>query len=277
MDPEPLLTPYEMKLADARAVAAGTESIELMRRAGALVASAASRMISPGAGILVVAGPGQNGGDGFVAARILAEQGHAVTVGFLGERERLTGDAAQVAAAWDGPVVNADAASFEDCDLIIDALFGAGLVRDIGERAYRLVNRINAANRPILAVDLPSGIDGETGAVRGIAVRATRTITFVTRKPGHLLMPGRAHCGPVEVGDIGIGDADPRNPTGADLRQSAAVVASDFPSARGLVAQIRPGPCARSLGRRHPHGRGAHGGQGRAAHRGRARDPRLSA
>ncbi|MBM6595806.1 NAD(P)H-hydrate dehydratase [Microvirga pudoricolor] len=205
MQPQPLLTPYEMKLADARAIAAGIPSPDLMRSAGACVAGAASRMISPGGRILVLAGPGQNGGDGFVAARLLAGEGHRVTVALLGARDRLTGDAALMAAEWDGPLVEPEQTAFDEADLIVDALFGAGLTRDLDGAAHRLVSRANAANRPILAVDLPSGIDGETGAVRGIAIRATRTVTFVTRKPGHLLMPGRAHCGPVEVGAIGIG------------------------------------------------------------------------
>ncbi|HVL70880.1 MAG TPA: NAD(P)H-hydrate dehydratase [Beijerinckiaceae bacterium] len=192
-----------MREADARTIAAGTPGYELMRRAGAAVARAAHRLLPQGR-VLVLCGPGNNGGDGFVAARLLAEGGCAVTVALLGSRERLTGDAALAAADWTGPVLDAEQAEPEAADLVVDALFGAGLARDLDGAARRVVERANAAGRPVLAVDVPSGIDGDTGAVRGAAIRATETVTFGRRKPGHLLFPGRAHCGAVEVSEIGI-------------------------------------------------------------------------
>jgi ADP-dependent NAD(P)H-hydrate dehydratase / NAD(P)H-hydrate epimerase len=203
-DPEPLLGIAAMRAADAAAIAAGTPEATLMERAGAAVAAAAEALL-PGSGrVLVLCGPGNNGGDGFVAARHLAARGYAVTVALLGARERLTGAAAGAAAGWTGPVTPAGEAAPGEADLMIDALFGAGLARDLDGVARRVVQALNASGRPVLAVDVPSGIDGDTGAVRGVAVRAVRTVTFAARKPGHLLLPGRAHCGPVAVADIGI-------------------------------------------------------------------------
>ncbi len=202
---ETLLTPTEMHAADARAIAAGTPGIVLMERAGVAVAEAAAALVRRGGRVLVLCGPGNNGGDGFVAARHLSERGFEVRLALLGERGRLKGDAAEAAALWPGTVAPAEDADPTGFDLVIDALFGAGLDRDLVGTPQALVERVNAAGVPVLAVDVPSGIDGTSGAVRGAAVRATRTVTFVTRKPGHLLLPGRLHCGPVDVADIGIG------------------------------------------------------------------------
>lgn len=203
--PELVLTPSEMKQADLEAIATGIPGIELMRRAGGAVADSAEKLVSPGARIVVAAGPGYNGGDGFVAAAILAKRGYRVSLSLLGALNRLAGDAAQAAQEWQSEVDPIENAPFQDADLIIDALFGTGLSRDLDGSARHVVDRMNASGRPILAVDLPSGIDGETGEVRGIAVKAVRTVTFAARKPCHLLMPGRAYSGTVEVADIGIG------------------------------------------------------------------------
>nr|WP_279306483.1 NAD(P)H-hydrate dehydratase [Microvirga solisilvae] len=204
MLPELVLRPQEMKLADAATIGSGIPGIDLMRRAGAAVAQAATEMLTKEAHVVIAAGPGQNGGDGFVVASLLAAQGCRVTLGLLGGVERLSGDAALAAKDWKGPIDAAETLPFSEADLIIDALFGTGLARDLDGAARITVEHMNASGRPILAVDLPSGIDGETGQVRGVAVRATRTVTFAARKPCHLLMPGRALSGEVEVVDIGI-------------------------------------------------------------------------
>jgi hydroxyethylthiazole kinase-like uncharacterized protein yjeF len=201
-----LLTTQEMARADALTIAAGTAGYTLMLRAGQAVADAATAMIEPGGRVLVICGPGNNGGDGFVAARLLAGRGHAVELVLLGERERLKGDAALAAADWKGEVRPISGMSAAGHGLIVDALFGAGLSRDLDGEAARAVETMNASGLPVLAVDIPSGIDGDTGAVRGTAVRAARTVTFARRKPGHLLLPGRIHCGPVTVADIGVAD-----------------------------------------------------------------------
>ncbi|MBF9232497.1 NAD(P)H-hydrate dehydratase [Microvirga alba] len=214
--PEFVLTPLEMKQADAATIAAGTPGIDLMSRAGRAVADVAERVTARGGRILVVAGPGNNGGDGFVAAWLLAERGYGVSLGLLGNRDRLTGDAAKASRHWTGDIGAAEDLPFHEADLIIDALFGTGLTRNLEGAARLAVERMNMSGQPILAVDLPSGIDGETGSVWGVAVRAARTVTFAARKPCHLLMPGRAHCGPVEVADIGI-SPETLAATGADL------------------------------------------------------------
>ena len=205
-----LLTTAQTRDADARTIAAGTPGYTLMERAGAACADAAERLLAGGTRVLVIAGPGNNGGDGFVAARRLAERGISVTVALLGEPGALRGDAAQAAADWNRSVEPLSAADPSAADVIVDALFGAGLARDLDGEARAAVERVNAAGRPVLAIDVPSGIDGDTGQVRGVAIRATATITFVRRKPGHLLFPGRAYCGPVEVADIRITEATVR-------------------------------------------------------------------
>jgi hydroxyethylthiazole kinase-like uncharacterized protein yjeF len=199
-----LLSTTEMGHADRLAVAAGVPSLDLMERAGAAVADVAGQMVGIGARILVLAGPGNNGGDGFVAARRLAEQGYRVRLALLGDRSGLKGDAAHMAARWHGACEPVDAAAIRDCDLIVDGLFGAGLSRAITGSAADAIAAINASGVPVLAIDVPSGLDGTTGAPTGPVITATRSVTFFRRKPGHLLLPGRRLCGDVKLADIGI-------------------------------------------------------------------------
>ncbi|WAC25942.1 NAD(P)H-hydrate dehydratase [Ancylobacter sp. SL191] len=199
-----LLTPTEMGRADALTIEAGTPGLILMEAAGRAVARVAARRARAGSRVLVLCGPGNNGGDGFVAARHLAAAFYEVRLALLGDVAALKGDAAAMAARWAGPVEEAAAVRLEGVDLIIDALFGAGLARDLDGPARALVERVNAAGRPVLAVDLPSGIDGASGAVRGAAITAQASVTFFRAKPGHLLLPGRLHTGALEIADIGI-------------------------------------------------------------------------
>jgi hydroxyethylthiazole kinase-like uncharacterized protein yjeF len=198
-----LLTTAEMAEADRLTIAGGTPGIALMENAGRAVADAAAAMLQ-GRGVLVVAGPGNNGGDGFVAARLLAERGHAVRVAFVGDKARLTGDAALAARRWSGPLELATPPAVTGQEMIVDALFGAGLSRPVEGLPRAMIVAINESPAPVLAVDLPSGVNGTTGAVMGLAVEADRTVTFFRRKIGHVLLPGRAHCGTLEVADIGI-------------------------------------------------------------------------
>ncbi len=200
-----LLTTAEMSEADRLTIAGGTPGIALMESAGIAVADAVGRY--PPGRVVVVAGPGNNGGDGFVAARHLAARGYSVRVSFVGDRARLKGDAAAAAARWSGPVDVAAPEQLAGCDIVIDALFGAGLDRDVSGVPQLMIEAMNAVKVPVVAVDLPSGINGTSGAVMGVAVRATRTVTFFRRKTGHLLLPGRLYCGNVGVADIGIPDA----------------------------------------------------------------------
>src|SRR6266545_2209211 len=202
-----LLTSAEMGEADRLATAGGVTGLALMENAGRAVADRVEAAHRAKASIAVVAGPGNNGGDGFVAARLLAERGHGVRLLFAGSRDRLKGDAALAVQRWRGEIEPATPGRLEGGnrpDAIIDALFGAGLDRAVEGPARAMIAAMNAAGATIYAVDLPSGINGTTGAVLGAAVEAAQTITFFRRKPGHLLLPGRLHCGHVPVADIGI-------------------------------------------------------------------------
>jgi hydroxyethylthiazole kinase-like uncharacterized protein yjeF len=198
-----VLTAAEMERADRLTIAAGTPGFALMLSAGQAVAEAAMDLADEGP-VLVVAGRGNNGGDGFVAAAELAARGREVSVILLCERDSLQGDAASAARGWKNPVLPFNPEAIGKPALIIDALFGAGLNREVKGDPHDMIEAINANGAPVLAVDLPSGINGDSGAIMGVAVRATETVTFFRRKPGHLLLPGRIHCGRVRVADIGI-------------------------------------------------------------------------
>src|SRR3954451_18522075 len=198
-----VLTTSEMERADRLTIASGTPGFALMLSAGQAVAEAAMDLAEEGP-IVVVAGRGNNGGDGFVAAAELAARGREVSVVLLCERDSLQGDAASAARGWKYPVLPFNPQALGKPALIIDALFGAGLNRPVKGEPYEMIEAINANGAPVLAVDLPSGINGTTGLMMGAAVRATATVTFFRRKPAHLLLPGRMHSGRVRVADIGI-------------------------------------------------------------------------
>ncbi|KRE12913.1 hypothetical protein ASE66_20755 [Bosea sp. Root483D1] len=199
-----LLSVAEMAAADAMTIAAGTPGIVLMEKAGRAVADAVTRRVRPGQRVLALCGPGNNGGDGFVAARLLAERGCRVTLALAGERVALRGDAALAAESWTGAIDAIGGIDPARHDIVIDALFGAGLGRPISGEVATLVERVNAARRAVIAVDVPSGVHGDTGLTEGPAIRADETVTFFRLKPGHLLHPGRALCGVVTLADIGI-------------------------------------------------------------------------
>src|SRR6195952_6045693 len=209
-----VLTTTEMERADKLAIAAGTPGFALMLGAGQVVAEAAMDLVGEGP-ILVIAGCGNNGGDGFVAAAELAARGREVSVILLCERDSLQGDAASAARGWKFPVLPFNPQATGRPALIIDALFGAGLNRPVKGDPLGMIEAINANGAPVLSVDLPSGVNGSTGAVMGAAIDAAGTVTFFRKKPAHLLLPGRMHCGRVRVDDIGIdsnvlGEIQPR-------------------------------------------------------------------
>lgn len=201
-----LLSTEEMARADRLTIEGGTQGIELMERAGEGVANHVERAFPRIKRVAVLCGPGNNGGDGFVAARLLKERGHKVRVALLGESERLRGDAAEMARRWDGPIEPMSPDVWRTADVTIDALFGAGLARPLEGEAAKIVEAMNTDGPPVAAVDVPSGIDGSTGEVRGVAVKAALTVTFCRYKIGHLLLPGRVHCGELALVDIGIPD-----------------------------------------------------------------------
>ena len=198
-----LLTPEEMSRADAFAVASGRSTEALMQAAGKAVAAAILARWSPRKTI-VLCGPGNNGGDGFVVARALSDAGWPVRLALLGARSALKGAAARHAARWTGDVAALSPAVIGDAELAVDAIFGAGLARPVAGLAAETLAALAARGITVVAVDVPSGVDGGTGAVRGLAVAADFTVTFFRKKPGHLLLPGRRLCGPTVVADIGI-------------------------------------------------------------------------
>ncbi|MEZ5924741.1 MAG: NAD(P)H-hydrate dehydratase [Hyphomicrobiaceae bacterium] len=199
-----LLTPSEMADCDRAAIAAGIPGLVLMDRAGTAVADAVAALVNPPARVAVLCGPGNNGGDGFVAARRLADVGYDVRLGLLGAVETVGGDASVMARRWTGAIEPAAAGLLEGADIIVDAIFGAGLSRPVEGAARELVEAMSVSPARIVAVDVPSGLDGATGEVRGAAAPADATVTFFRAKPGHYLMPGRDLVGRLSVVDIGI-------------------------------------------------------------------------
>jgi NAD(P)H-hydrate epimerase len=196
-----LLTAGQMALADQLTVASGISDTALMENAGRPVAQAIMQRWSPRP-VLVLCGPGSNGGDGFVAARRLAEADWPVRVALLGPRENLRGAAAHHAGLWCGPVEPLRPAALDGAELVVDAIFGAGLSRALEGAAAQTLAAAAARKMTIIGVDVPSGLMGDTGANVG-AVPCALTVTCFRKKPGHLLQPGRSLCGELVVADIG--------------------------------------------------------------------------
>ena len=200
-----LLTVDQMYAADRAAVAAGVSAERLMEAAGRAVATEIRRRWAS-RNTIVICGPGNNGGDGFVIARLLKEAGWPVTLALLGDRDALSGEARLNADRWPGAIEPLSPAILDGAELCVDALFGAGLSRPLDGVALDVVVRMAETGIPCVAVDIPSGIHGDTGAVLGAAATAVLTVTFFRPKPGHLLLPGRSKSGDVVVADIGIPD-----------------------------------------------------------------------
>jgi NAD(P)H-hydrate epimerase len=205
-----ILTTAEMAKADAFAVAHGVPSLVLMENAGRAVADAIAVRFKPCA-VTVLCGPGNNGGDGFVVARLLDEYGFSVRVA---EGFDPKGDAAAMSEKWKGARVALAPEALDGAKLVVDALFGAGLSRPLEGAPAQVVETLNGL--PVVAIDVPSGMSGDTGqpfsnvapaladAPGAVVVRAVLTVTFFRKKPGHLLLPGRVLCGETVVADIGI-------------------------------------------------------------------------
>lgn len=193
-----ILTSAEMARVDARAGELGASTRALMGNAGRAVADAVA-VRWPVRPVLVLCGTGNNGGDGYVAARLLADAGWPVRVAALGAPKSAA--ASSAAATWGGRIEAALEARAAPGDLVIDALFGAGLTRPLDAVATAIVEGLG--DNDVVSVDLPSGVSGE-GAVLGSAVRAVLTVTFCRKKPAHVLYPARAHCGEIVLADIAI-------------------------------------------------------------------------
>jgi hydroxyethylthiazole kinase-like uncharacterized protein yjeF len=253
-----LLTVEEMYRADAAAVAAGVASLSLMEAAGRAIAREIRRRWRPRR-TAVLCGPGNNGGDGFVVARVLSADGWPVRVGLLGAPEALRGDAAVNAARWRGPVRALDRAIIDGEPLVVDALFGAGLARPLDGAAAELIGEIDRRGLDCVGVDVPSGVHGDTGAVLGAATRCRLTVTFFRAKPGHLLLPGRELAGELVV----------------VVRQRPGAVARPAAAAASIRQQVHARPCRRARRRRDDRSGTTGGGRGtadrrRAGHRRRA-------
>lgn len=207
VDAHALLTVEQMAQADAATIAAGTPGWQLMRHAGQAVVQAVRQRWSARP-VLVLCGPGNNGGDGWVVAAGLRDAGWPVTVTSLVPPAQLRGDAALAQATWPGPVVLLDAhtdvhALVASAELVIDALFGAGLSRPLDGVAQAVLRAVQARGCPVVAVDVPSGVWGDTGQTQG-AVPCALTVTFYRLKPAHLMVPSRVLCGEVVLADIGM-------------------------------------------------------------------------
>jgi len=197
-----VLTPAQMAESDRRAARHVGSTLALMEAAGRSVAQAVQARW-PRRPVAILCGPGNNGGDGFTAARYLAEAGWPVRLALLGAREKLAGDAASQAARWQGGVEPMSPQVLDGAGLVIDALFGTGLSRPLEGEAARVLAAVRERGIPVCAVDVPSGLDSASGEVRGTAVPADLTVAFFRKQPGHLLFPGRRLCGELVVADIG--------------------------------------------------------------------------
>ena len=200
-----LLSVAQMTEADHAAVAAGIPGSQLMLNAGNAVVREIMRRWPPRA-VTVLCGPGNNGGDGFVVAVALAQAGWPVRVALLGDRENLRGDARFHAARWSGGVEAVTPAAIDGAALVVDALFGSGLCRALDSPVVATLRAVAQRELPLVAVDVPSGVMGDTGESVG-AAPATCTVTFARKKRGHALLPGRELCGDIVVADIGIPEA----------------------------------------------------------------------
>ena len=205
-----LLTSQQMTNADRLATEAGTPSLVLMENAGAAIARIACKTLKPQALVVVLCGPGNNGGDGFVVARLLHEAGHRVHLALTCARDNLSKDAAQMAARWSSPIDTFESPAVMEAlskaDVIIDGIFGAGVTRAIDPDTpiAKVIRATNDASATVIAIDVPTGVNGTTGEADEVCVKANNTVTFFRKKPGHLLMPAREMCGVVSLADIGI-------------------------------------------------------------------------
>jgi len=199
-----LILPEAVARIDAACIQSGISGYGLMSAAGLAVAAAALKRHPGAARFVVLAGPGNNGGDGYVAAQALSDAGASVSLYQSRPGAPGSGDAARALAACGLPAEPIGAYEPRQGDVIIDGVFGAGLTRDVPQALADCIADVTAARLPVIAIDLPSGIDGRTGQVLGAAFRAETTVTFMALKPGMLLLPGRDHCGEIEIADIGV-------------------------------------------------------------------------
>jgi hydroxyethylthiazole kinase-like uncharacterized protein yjeF len=225
-----LLSVAQMTEADRVTIAEGTPGSLLMQNAGNAVAREIMRRWPPRP-VIVLCGPGNNGGDGFVAATALAQSGWPVRVALLGDRQRLRGDARIHAARWGGDALPLTPAAIVGAGLIVDALFGSGLNRPLEPQVLATLGAAAQSELPLVAVDIPSGVMGDTGESVG-AAPATCSVTFARKKPGHVLLPGRDLCGEVVVADIGTVPAVFESPSIDTWENAPALWLADWPKVK---------------------------------------------
>jgi NAD(P)H-hydrate epimerase len=231
----PVVTTAEMRAAEAALFARGTPSFDVMATAGrAVVEAIRLRWPTPFKRALVLAGPGNNGGDGFIVARELADLGWDVHVAAMQGRDLYSGDAARAASLWGGAIARLEPGALTRLDegncVVIDAIFGIGLARPVTNEVKAVIHALHGRPCPVVAVDVPSGIDADTGEVLGAAPRAALTVTFGWPKRGHLLLPGRAWARDLVVADIGCRDEDLPDLATIPRVNGAAVWHNDLPS-----------------------------------------------
>ncbi len=199
-----LLTADEMRRAEKITIESGTPSLTLMENAGRGVTEEVVRRFPRGSRVLVLCGPGSNGGDGFVCARTLRERGYQVRLALLCKPEELPPDPREMARRWDETIEPFGPRLLEGAEVIVDALWGSGLKGPVNGVVGQVIEEVTERNLPVVAVDVPTGIDCTYGNVHGIAFHAVSTVTFFRRKTGHVLLPGKRYCGDVRAVDIGI-------------------------------------------------------------------------
>lgn len=249
-DAPDIVTGRQMRAAEQALFARGVDSFELMRAAGIAVGDAVHAGW-PDQPVTVLCGPGNNGGDGFIAAQALRAAGHDVTLLAMRDPTEYRGDAKTAAGQWQGDIRAMDAGSLREAitpdRLVIDAMFGIGLDRSLPEVAALAVTRCREVDAEVVAIDLPSGISAETGDILGAAMLASLTVTFGWAKPGHLLFPGRAHTGRLMVVDLGL---DAACLTAARTAAGEALIHRNDP-ALWLAAMPRIGPLDHKYSRGH--------------------------
>lgn len=204
-----------MSRAEQLAIEAGTSSLMLMENAGRGVAEEVVRRFPRGSRVTVLCGPGNNGGDGFVAARYLRERGYQVRLALHGRQDELSRDTKEMARRWDEAIEPMSLQSLDGAQIIVDAIYGTGLRDSVDGIPAQIIEEVTARALPVVAVDVPTGIDATGGNIHGLAFKAQATVTFFRRKTGHVLLPGKLYCGDVRTVDIGIpgsvlGDIAPR-------------------------------------------------------------------
>ncbi len=202
----PILLTADLRRVEQTALG-GHSPAALMERAGLAAAELARKLAGDsGKPVLILAGPGNNGGDALVVARHLKQWWFKVSVVCTIDPQQYSGDAAAALQAWHkagGEFVSGIPAA-QDWALVIDGLFGIGLTRNLDDDYAALVEQINALDVPVLALDIPSGLDADSGRIMGSAIQADHTITFIALKPGLLTLDGTDHCGVIHVADLGL-------------------------------------------------------------------------